>query len=566
MQEKNIIPKKEDINNVDNLNLIILKLSKDLNSQKEFIQILKDNINKIISGDKDSSFKFKKMTNMLPDIIENLGIPFSEFFLDASEVINYYLENIDDDNLDIIKTILIKIINVFNFESAYNKHIELLKQILKYNNIDINKIEDNKRTNLSEIEKIYDELLTINNSISNLDQDKIKEIINEKMNKINEIEKKNIYPNATIEFLKEKLQKIETNIEDKRSENKENIPIQNINPEQNNNQIEYHPNIDCNKIYDELKDLRKIPLKDRTFFYKNESLAEGEDEFTEFKNYFYPLDEEQEKEIKRQYCGFLNNQGGRIYIGIKDQKIVKGIELNYKEQDIFRNTLVLYGSEFYPKCRLENIKVYFIPIKNMFTKKFIYNFYVVKIIITPGDPFKLYSMTIKGFNASKRLQGQSVNLTADEIEKEILDRAFLKISNVGRNKIQDFDDPKPEINYEFNFDRNQKENKDDDKKDKIKNNSKNNDNKKVEYIVLVKNIDHNLKVRDINKFFNGIGCSLQKFPKKEGKSTGFGKLHFASEETAREVIRKFNGTNLGGKKNIIMVLKKYTFFKKVNKK
>ena len=41
----------------------------------------------------------------------------------------------------------------------------------------------------------------------------------------------------------------------------------------------------------------------------------------------------QEKELKRQYIGFLNSTGGRIYIGINDQKEVKGIVLTYKNKE-----------------------------------------------------------------------------------------------------------------------------------------------------------------------------------------------------------------------------------------
>ena len=303
-----------------------------------------------------------------------------------------------------------------------------------------------------------------------------------------------------------------------------------------NNQIKYHPTVDYNMIYEEMKELSKSPLKKRTFFYKNEVLSEGEDEFTEFKDYYYPLDEEQEKEIKRQYCGFLNSQGGRIYIGIKDQNIVKGMELSYKDQDNFRNSLVLYGSEFYPKCRIDKIKVYFIPLKNMITQKFINNFFVVKIIIYPGEPYKLYSMTVKGFNCFKRYKGQSVNLTADEIEKEIVDRGFLKINQNNNIKLEDYDDPKPEINLDFTFEKEKK-----DKDEPIIKLQKNNVNKNEEYIVMIKNIDENLKVKDINRYFNHISCSSKRFPKKRnGKSTGVGKLYFANENIAKEVIKKYD--------------------------
>ena len=85
------------------------------------------------------------------------------------------------------------------------------------------------------------------------------------------------------------------------------------------------------------------------------------------------------------------------------------------------------------------------------------------------------------------------------------------------------------------------------------------------YIVNVRNIDTNLKVKDINKYFNGCQQSYQKFFSKEGKSLGYGKIHFSSEDAANATIRKYNGTNLGGRKNIIMTLKKSKLFNKINK-
>ena len=556
MQEKDLKPIYE--NNEENIKSIISRLSNDFNSQKKFIKILNDNIKNISPENREVIVKMEKINCMLPNIIEKLGLPFCDLIINNREIINYYLENyVENEKDEIYKKIFLNIINVFNYKSVYNNIGNFIKEILKNKKNDIKEIEMNKRTKLNEIEKLYDEFFEILKNINNFDENKFYSILTEKINKIKEIQNKNIYPRALIDFLKEKIQIIESIMNENKFKNQQKQILNS-----NNNQIKYHPTIDYNIIYKEIKELRKSPLKRRTFFYRNEILAEGEDEFIEFKNYFYPLDEEQKKEIKRQYCGFLNSQGGRIYIGINDQKIVKGIELTYKEQDIFRKSLVLYGNEFHPKCGIDKIKVYFIPLKNMITKKFINNFFVVKIIICPGEQYELYSMTIKGFNCSKRLQGQSINLTADEIEKEIIDRAFLKTNPKKKINFEDYDDPKPEINLDFVF---EKEKKDKDKliiKSKLKNIKK-----KVEYIVMIKNIDVNLKVKDINRHFNGVHCSSQKFPKKvDGKSTGIGKLYFNNEDAAKQLIQKYDKDDLGGNKKIIMTLKKYTYFKKATSK
>lgn len=572
MEKKEIAPKSDE--HQKNMNAIKSNLLNDINSQKEFIKILNDNINLVCTGDKEAISKIQTINSLIEEYIEILGIPFCDLLFNNKEIMNYYYGNIMED--DIVKEILIKIIKVFNFASTYKNPSDILKEFLKNHNIMLRQAQINKRKEIIDIENLYNEISIVINSLKEIKNDEKQSIINEKMGKINEIEKKNIYPKATIEYFKEKINSLfvgkEVQIDDKQNQEQSGSMSSS-----ENNQIKIHPIIDCNLIYEELKQLRKIPLKNRTFFYKNENLIEGEDELTEFKNYFYPLDEEQEREIKRQYCGFLNSNGGRIYIGIKDQKIVNGIELSYKDQDIFRNSLVLYGSEFYPRCRLDKIKVYFVPIKNMFTKQFINNYYVVKIIILPGNPYKLYSMTYKGFNSAKRLQGQSVNLTSDEIEKEIVERALLKLNAPFQLNInyEEFNDPKPEINTEF-IDRKENEKEKEKEKEKVidgpiknpknNNNNTNAKNNNYECIVLVKNIDKNLKVKDINKYFNGLGCSQQKFPKKEGKSTGVGRLYFSSEETANEVMKKFKQETLGGHRKIIMTLQKYKPFKRINRK
>jgi hypothetical protein len=368
------------------------------------------------------------------------------------------------------------------------------------------------------------------------------------------------------------------NFINKKNINKSNQNIiNNINPQNSDNNIVNKINIQLNLDNsnsglneDESKKLREIELKNRTSFYKNEYLVYGEDDLTEFKNYLYPFNEGQEKEIKRQYIGFLNSNGGRIYIGINDQRVVRGVVLTYKNCDIFRNTLVGFMNDFYPKCRLDKIKVYFIPIKNPFTKKYINDLYVVKIIILPGDPYILYSITKRGgFISAIRRQSQVFNLDAEEITKEIIARNELKKNS--KNQIQipnlniGFNDPEPEINLEISHTFEEKEKyEDSDNLNYSDMKSKRLIDKKYVNIVNVKNIDTNLKVKEINKFFNGCQQSYQKFFSKEGKSLGYGRIHFTNEDAANAVIKKYNGKNLGGKKNICMTLKKSKFFNKIN--
>ena len=73
-------------------------------------------------------------------------------------------------------------------------------------------------------------------------------------------------------------------------------------------------------------------------------------------------------------------------------------------------------------------------------------------------------------------------------------------------------------------------------------------------MIKISNIDTNLKIKDINKYFTGCGCCLQKFPAIEGKSKGYGEIHFYKKAIAKSVMKKFNKNDLGGTKQISMKL------------
>jgi hypothetical protein len=86
-------------------------------------------------------------------------------------------------------------------------------------------------------------------------------------------------------------------------------------------------------------------------------------------------------------------QGGRIYIGITDEKIVKGTLLKRKKRDNVRNEIANFTYDFFPQCRTNKIEVVFLPVKNKNYESFIENVWVIKIIVKQGDVDKLYSVT-----------------------------------------------------------------------------------------------------------------------------------------------------------------------------
>ena len=552
--------------NNENTELIISFLNSSFSNQKSFIDLIQQLINNSFSEISTTLSILYKLNKILPDIIHNIGIPLCELLNEKTIIINYYY-NLYLQNDSSNKNILINFINIFNFESSEKNPVDNLFEKLQYKEpFTCSILKSQKRNNKTEIEILYDEITTLfsNIRIKINNKDKFNKenynscqySIKEKLDKIKKLETENKYPKALIEYFQEKIENLLflfNKINKEQNRHKE-IKTESLFKEQNNNS-EF--NIDVI-----LQKLRDIPLKNRTSFYKEEQLSQGEDEFTEFKNYYLPLTEEKGNELKRQFCAFLNNKGGRLYLGINDQKIVKGVILDYKMRDELRNLLVNFTYDFYPKCRLDKIKVYFIPVKNMKDNKFINDLFVVKIIILQGEPFILYSMTNKGFNSSIRLQGQCANLTAEEITNEIIRRGKLadsnKIENLNLINNQ-FNDPEPEINYENELDNKESSNSSEENINHHKEKNIKINNKDI-FVVEVKNIDQNLDIKDVYDKFEDCGSIYKKFFSKNGKSKGYGLLKFSNENMGISAIKKMNNLLIGGKRISLSVKNKSNFF------
>ena len=564
------------INN-EQLDLIITLLNSSFSNQKIFIDLIQKSINESLNQNEIYISLLQKLNKIIPDIIQQLGIPFCELLNEQRTILNYYYDLYFQSN-SFHKNILLNFINIFNYESIENNlaydYIEKLQN--KAPNT-CSLLKTQKRKNKTRIENFYDEIISLFSNLririnieDNFDDEILKyfeSAIKEKSENLKQFEKENKFPKATIEFFQEKIKNLECLFNDI-NKDKDKLKEHNnkFNKQLIKNSLPMNTEINLNNsefnIEEILKELRDIPLKNRTSFYKDEQLSEGEDEFTEFKNYYLPLTEEKGEELKRQFCAFLNNKGGRLYLGINDQKTVKGVILNYKKCDNLRNLLVNYTYDFYPKCRLDKIKVYFIPIKSMKNNKFINDLYVVKIIVLQGDPNVLYSMTTKGFISAIRLQGQCANLTAEEITKEIIRRGKLSETKKSINLYyanNQFNDPEPEKNYE-----NEHENTEsiDSSGDIIKNdkNQINKINKKDIFVVEVKNIDQNLDINYVYDTFKDSGSFYQKFYSKDGKSRGYGLLKFSDENIGLSAINKMYNLLIGEKRISLIVKNKSNFF------
>ena len=543
-------------NNIFSLNDMKENLSNNLINQKNFIMNLNTIIDINSSGIKDLIPLFESINKILPELINYLGIPFCDI-INETNILNYYLNTYINTKQIEIKRILISFIQVFNFLSNdIMLGDTLIQQLSNYDN-DFKEISKNKRNTKTPLEEIYD---ILNSTYKKSDLQNKSKIKKDLLEKINELEKKRCCSVSAIQYLKEKIISIDNYIRiiDIKSNKNANI-FNNINQFINifkTNNIFKTKNIYKNNIImnEEINKVKNIPLKDREFLYKDEELIDEENEYTEFKQYSYPFSQEKIDEIKRQYCGFLNSHGGRIYIGINDLRIVKGINLDRKAYESVKNDLINYSKDFYPTCKIDKINVYFLTLKHSKTNKVMSDLYVIKIIVMPGEPYNLYSINNKGgYISALRLPGQCINLTGEEILTELMKRTNLlkqkyinnknEINDTKKNEFEEFDE---EIN---------EDDKESDSEDK-------NNKKNIIYIVKISNIDKNLKIKDINKNFTGCGCKLQKFPADKGKSKGYGEIHFTKKTTAKHLIQKLNNSNLGGKSQISLKLIKRTLKEK----
>ena len=421
---------KFNFDNINNINKIIKLLSKDFNDQKNFILSLKQ---LIIFGKMQFIQTYESLNNNLPHLMNGLGLPFCDLM--SNNIINYYVDMYKIIKSPIIKNILITFIKTFNFNSINKTPADTLIEMLGNFDNEIKQIANEKRPEENEIEEMYDTFNTLN--LNEKDINQLKE-------KINDLEKRNTNPISTIQYLKEKL----NSIEEKTLKMKINNLIPNINNiyfnniinnYQNFNNFLFPFNMNTNNNFglttEEINKLKETPLKERTYLYLGEDLNDKKNDNIEFQNYSYPFDKAIIVELKRSYCGFLNGQGGSIYLGINGKGIVEGLKLEYKQRDTIRNELVNYTYDFFPKCRIDKINVSFIKIKNGVTKNLIENLFVVKINVIRGEPYVLYSLTSKeGFISTLRLNGQLRTLTAEEIHKEIMERGKLKKNYINEQK------------------------------------------------------------------------------------------------------------------------------------
>ena len=581
-------------------------LESSLENQKNFILFILNNFN---GFPEIKSIKIvKQIFNILPVIIRKLDLPFSLLLLEENDLLQLFIDIYITYN-DFSNQIASTFENIYYlFEHIENElitsplndwkeilyELEIIKEDVKYND---NDYFSNVEIMFINLNNLYDNWIQFRNMGHNIEEEYLNdldEILKKNQQELFLLKNDNSISNAIIYFFEEMISKIkkfrsekflstykyinnELSLEDEMNndnyqENYNNNYININNGDIINSNIKNDFKSRQQIIQEVLTNLRNIPLNKRTFFYKNEKVIEDESEYIEYKDYYFPFGDKQILELRRQILGFVNSNGGRLYIGITDTKIIKGIVLNNNSLITFQNLIFSCIDNFNPHIADGKIKIYYIPIKNIQNDSYINDLYIIKILIYPGNPTILYSMSFETFIASIRLQGQCANLTAEEIHKEIIERnKNKKLNKIKTYNEEDFNDPEPEIveqlekyyeDYEGDYNNRYDyiyENNTINQGHKRGNNNralrngrrrKNKHKKKRGNNVTVKvhNIDDKIYVNELKNIFKNCGCiSCQFFSKRNGKSRGFGYLQFANDNSANICISRYNNKILGNK-------------------
>ena len=460
--DDNIIENNSNITNViktpDYLQLLLVDkdiislLKESIVNQKSFISFIVKQLTRRIRDPKSNSLSnvvAEKLFKLLINNSDALNIPFFYQLIKEEEfsktmIANFYFNGLyKNEIVELIK----KIVDIFNFEDPEkelkNPTNQYFKELIDLGLIEQKDLkEEEKRLSLSEEEEIFLEIVWLLSAwkqyrelgIENDTKNFLDKHLENCENNLNMLRSEKDIPKATIEFYEEIYKEIKDFQENRNPKNiKENY----------NKQGGKKGIMTPSQIKQDILELRKKPLENREYFYKDEKISGAEDEKTEFKNYYFPLGKGKREELIRQICSFINSSGGKLYIGIDDERSIKGVPTD-GDITFYNNLIFSMVEDFSPKIEpKEFLKFYAIPVKDNNDGIIIDKLFVFKLIIKRGDPSILYSSSSKKLNSTIRLQGQCANLTAEEICKEIIERNKKKLTRNKINNDDDFDKKEP---------------------------------------------------------------------------------------------------------------------------
>ena len=458
-------------------------INESLEKMRKFVIFVIEQLNKAgeKKEDKQTIFMTEKIFDLMISKFDKFGMPFF-YELFSEEKFKNILMNLILDGLYFqqIKQLMAKIIYLFNFDfdqrEMEHPFESLYNDIIPFGIINKEEYEDEeKRDSFSDEEILFldSEYLQRNwKNYRHADEendakDFLESILSGCEEQLVKLMGEEKIPKSSIEYYHEKVnyiknyknkpkQKKEIKKNEKGEINEINMKFYYSSEEEEIKEEEVEEEIKTpEQIKQDIIEQRKKPLKDRTYFYKNEYIIYDENEYIEYKNYYFPLHINQEKELQRQFCAFLNTNGGRIYLGINDvEKMVKGVliqnPIKYYEEKVFRLINQIKPTSD-PK---KYFKFYAIPIKDNNNGKIRNNLFIFKIVIKKGDPTKLYYVFGQGLNISTRQAGQCPNLKASEIYEKIILKKNMKEEELNENQIDennkiDFDDPEPLYNQKI---------------------------------------------------------------------------------------------------------------------
>jgi hypothetical protein len=464
----------------------------------------------------------------------------------------------------------------FKFESRIGSSIEKIYELAENLGLDINYIQVD---NISYLESTYLEYCSLitdcqflkvfmEDTGEVLEENNIKEILM-RLNKMinNKLKVFGInYANYVYDFFGE----LSQNLSEYEEYFSKKVKLEAYNPS-----LEKSNNLNINNINTPIPNFySSLDPKERTSFYFDEFIHIDEGMSIEYKNYRWPLSSNLVDTLKQQICGFLNAQGGRIYIGITDEKIVKGTLLKRKKRDNVRNEIANFTYDFFPQCRTNKIEVVFLPVKNKNYESFIENVWVIKIIVKQGDVDKLYSVTNRSYISYMRMPGQCVTLSAMEICEEIIRRKTNPRVAIDE---KEFKDIQPEIPIENNKNSDEKfqvdsifeKFKKSNSRPRSQNNIHNNNSKNItfnknnqinqndsKYTIAVQGIPTNVPKNNLLMIFKNTKYISERIFIKNDLCLGWAYFNYATYQDSEDALKKTKGATINGSKLLIKLKEK----------
>ena len=140
-------------NNIIVLNDIKTSFNNDFAKQKNFTFNIYSIITITSAGIKELNPSLENINNILPYLIEQLGIPFCDL-LNEANIIKYYFNNYIITKSEVFKKIIFAFIEVFNYQSADKTPGDILIQFLSIYDDTFKEIDEKKRTAKNDLEEL----------------------------------------------------------------------------------------------------------------------------------------------------------------------------------------------------------------------------------------------------------------------------------------------------------------------------------------------------------------------------------------------------------------------------